>query len=194
MPARFRFSFLLAAIGLFFSLLPAPAKAAVYIFVDANGVIHATNAPDDARYHRLFGEETDKNSIERHIHRAARKYSVDPLLVKAVIQTESNFDDRAVSSKGAKGLMQLMPETIRDMQVKDPFDPAENIRGGTHYLRQMLNTFEGDLPLALAAYNAGPEIVRKFGRIPPIPETRHYVKSVLATYEKLQNNPSLALY
>lgn len=194
MPAKHGFFYLLAAIGLFLSLLPTTAQGAVYTFVDPNGVIHATNVPNDTRYRPLFAEKTDKSSIERHIHWAARKYSVDPLLVKAVIQAESNFDCLAVSSKGAKGLMQLMPETIHDMQVKDPFNPAENIEGGTHYLRQMLNTFEGDLPLALAAYNAGPQIVRKLGRIPSIPETRGYVRNVLNTYQKLQDNPSLALY
>ena len=189
-----RFPLFLATIGLLFSLFPSPAKSTVYTFVDEDGVVHASNVPNDARYRPLFGEETSKSTIEKHIHRAARKYSVDPLLVKAVIQAESNFDHLAVSSKGAKGLMQLMPETIQDMQVRDPFDPADNIRGGTRYLRQMLNAFQGDVSLALAAYNAGPEIVRKLGRVPSYPETQGYVRNVLDTYQKLQNNPSLALY
>ncbi|MEJ2690999.1 MAG: transglycosylase SLT domain-containing protein [Deltaproteobacteria bacterium] len=194
MPALFRFSYLLAATGLFFSLLLNPTQAAVYTFVDEHGVYHATNVPTDPRYQPMFGEETSKRSIEKNIHRAARKYAVDPLLVKAVIQAESRFNHLAVSRKGAKGLMQLMPETIRDMRVRDPFDPAENIAGGTHYLRLMLDAFQGDLSLALAAYNAGPDIVRKLGRIPAFPETQAYVRKVLDTYQKLQNNPSLALY
>ena len=195
MSALSRLSSLLTAAALFSMLfLPGPARATIYKFVDEKGVIHFSNVPSDVRYKKLFAESSDRHSFDNHIHRAARKYSVDPLLVKAVIQAESNFDHLAISPKGAKGLMQLMPETLRDMEVKDPFDPADNIRGGTRYLRQMLNAFEGDLPLALAAYNAGPDRVREFGRIPPFPETQGYVRKVLDTYQRLQDNPSLALY
>ncbi|MEJ2690531.1 MAG: transglycosylase SLT domain-containing protein [Deltaproteobacteria bacterium] len=194
MPALFRLTFLLAVTAFFFSLSPVPAQAAIYTFVDEHGVYHATNVPTDPRYRPKYGKEITKSSIERNIRRAARRYSVDPLLVKAVIRAESNFNHLAVSRKGAKGLMQLMPETIHDMRVRDPFDPAENIAGGTHYLRLMLDAFQGDLSLALAAYNAGPDIVRKLGRVPAIPETLTYVRKVLDTYQRLQNNPSLALY
>ena len=194
MSALNRLSLLLTATAFFFTLLPASAKATIYTFVDEQGVIHFSNAPSDVRYKKLFAESSDKHTFDHHIHRAAKQYSVDPLLVKAVIQAESNFNHLAISPKGAKGLMQLMPETIHDMEVKDPFDPADNIRGGTRYLRLMLNAFEGDLPLALAAYNAGPDRVREFGRIPPYPETQGYVRKVLDTYQRLQDNPSLALY
>ena len=194
MSAPFRIPLLLIAALLFTMLLPVPSGARVYTFVDEKGGIHFTNVPSDRRYKPLFYERSDKGAIDSHIQRAARKYSVDPLLVKAVIQAESNFNHLAISRKGAKGLMQLMPETCLDMNVSDPFDPADNIRGGTRYLRLMLNAFEGDLHLAIAAYNAGPEQVRKYGRIPPFPETQAYVKNVLDTYRRLQNNPSLALY
>lgn len=194
MSAPMRFPFILVAAALFFALLPSPARATIFTFVDAKGVIHFSNVPTDTRYRPLFGEEKKKRSLDRFIHRAAQASDVDPLLIKAVIQAESNFDHLAVSRRGAKGLMQLMPEAISDMQVQNPFDPEDNITGGTRYLRLMLDIFEGDLPLAIAAYNAGPERVRKLGRIPHIPETEGYVKKVLATYKRLQDNPSLALY
>jgi len=183
----------IAAIAACFLLLAAaPSSGTVYSFVDENGAMHFTNVPNDPRYRPLFGPETKRPSYDKHIASASARYDVDPLLIKAVIQTESNFDRYAVSSKGAKGLMQLMPDTIIDMQVRDPFNPKENIHGGTHYLRNLLDSFAGDLQLSLAAYNAGPERVRRFGGIPPFPETVQYVKKVLAAYERLQNRASLA--
>jgi soluble lytic murein transglycosylase-like protein len=120
-------------------------------------------------------------AFDRHIRRAARAHRVDPLLIKAVIQTESNFDPYAVSSRGAQGLMQLMPGTARDLQVRNPFDAAQNIYGGTRYLRQLLDSYRGNLALSLAAYNAGPGRVKN-GRIPAIPETVNYVKKVIRLY------------
>ena len=114
------------------------------------------------------------------------RYQIDPLLIQAVIKAESNFDALALSCKGAQGLMQLMPGTARDMRVSDPFDPRDNINGGTRYLRKMLNIFDDDLHLALAAYNAGPEVVKNIGRIPDIPETIEYVERVLRHYRRYQ--------
>ena len=106
------------------------------------------------------------------------------MLLKAVMAAESNFDPGAVSHKGATGLMQLMPETARDMYVYDIFDPAQNIEGGARYLRQLLDQFAGDMKLVLAAYNAGPERVRRSGgAVPAIPETQAYVRKVLGLYE-----------
>lgn len=117
------------------------------------------------------------------IHNIGVRYRVDPNLIRAVIRTESSFNRYALSSKGAQGLMQLMPGTARDMNVIDPFDPRQNIEGGTRYLRLLMDTFEGDLTLTLAAYNAGPTLVKKVNRIPRIPETVKYVKRVLGHYK-----------
>ncbi|HVS01135.1 MAG TPA: lytic transglycosylase domain-containing protein, partial [Thermoanaerobaculia bacterium] len=116
----------------------------------------------------------------RSIADQARHHALEPRLVQAVIQVESGFDPRAVSSKGAMGLMQLMPDTARLLRVSDPFDPEQNIRGGTLYLRQMIDSFQGRLELGLAAYNAGPNAVRRYAGIPPYDETRNYVQRVLS--------------
>jgi soluble lytic murein transglycosylase-like protein len=113
---------------------------------------------------------------------AARRHGLDPELVMAVAGIESAFQPRAVSSKGAQGLMQLMPGTARDLGVADPFDPAANLDGGTRYLRDLLARYDGDLPKALAAYNAGPGAVAKHQGVPPYKETREYVKKVLRRY------------
>ncbi|MCI5209057.1 MAG: DUF4124 domain-containing protein [Candidatus Electrothrix sp. ATG2] len=123
---------------------------------------------------------TDNTRFDRHIRHAARAHKVDPMLIKAIIKTESAFNRYAVSPKGAQGLMQLMPATAKDLQVKDPFDPRQNIYGGTKYIKWLLKRFKGDVRLSLAAYNAGPARVRK--KIPRIPETVAYVKKVLYYY------------
>ncbi|MDH5202992.1 MAG: lytic transglycosylase domain-containing protein, partial [Nitrospirota bacterium] len=116
------------------------------------------------------------------IHEKATKYSLDPSLIKAVIKAESNWNERAVSRKGAMGLMQLMPTTANEMDVRNPFNPEENIEGGTRYLRYLLEKYNGDLTLALAAYNAGPKRIDTYGTVPPIAETRQYINRVLSLY------------
>lgn len=115
------------------------------------------------------------------------RYDIDPNLIRAVIRAESGFNPKAVSKKGAQGLMQLMPATAKELSVSDPFDPKENIRGGTRYLRTLLNTFKNDVRLSLAAYNAGPTLVKKKQSVPRIPETIKYVKRVLRYYQEYKN-------
>jgi soluble lytic murein transglycosylase len=112
---------------------------------------------------------------------------VEPSLIKAVIKAESDFDHRALSEKGAQGLMQLMPETAGDMKVEDPFNPEENIFGGSRYLSLMLERFGNDKRLALAAYNAGPERVEEFKGVPPFQETRSFVERVLYYYQQYRS-------
>ena len=122
--------------------------------------------------------------LESVIQPAAAKYDLDPNLVAAVIWAESSGDPNAVSKKGARGLMQLMPATARELGVGNVLDPGQNVDGGSHYLRRMLDEHDGDLSLALAAYNAGPDAVRKYGGVPPYRETRDYVGRVLRVYER----------
>lgn len=127
-------------------------------------------------------------AVNGYIQEAATKHGVDPLLVKAVIKAESNFDVTAISTKGAQGLMQLMPATAKELQIADPLDPMENIAGGTKYLRSLLDSYNGDVELSLAAYNAGPGNVK--GSIPNIPETKIYVSKVLGNYRLYRKNKS----
>ena len=160
------------------------ASADVYRYKDKDGVWHFTNVRKDTRY-TLFIRSKDKKPsqyIEEYegiIAQATRRFNVDPLLVKAVIRAESNFDQMAVSRKGAQGLMQLMPPTADAMEVSNPFNPEENIFGGTRYLSLLLKRFRQDKTLAIAAYNAGPEAVETHGGVPPFPETKSFVAKVL---------------
>lgn len=176
-------------------LVPDGAQAAIYTYVDQHGTVHFTNVPNDSRYkpattssHYRGGRSSrpgDPRLYEEHIQRAASRYEMDPLLIKAVIKAESNFDCLAVSAKGAQGLMQLMPGTAADLKVWNPFDPQENIYGGTNYLCQLMSRFGGDLRLALAAYNAGPSKVEAAQGVPLIPETQQYVAKVLRHYRQM---------
>jgi soluble lytic murein transglycosylase len=170
--------------------LPAEARGPIYAFVDADGVAHFSNVPNDSRYVPLApakpGQRRNRAAPARWqydglIGLAARQHRVPPALVKAVIAAESRFDPEAVSRKGAQGLMQLMPATADSLGVTDPLRPDENVDGGVRYLRTMIDRY-GDLPRALAAYNAGPDAVDRHGGIPPYPETRDYVKRVLTYY------------
>ena len=120
-----------------------------------------------------------RTDLAETIRAAARRHDVDPALIEAMIEAESAWDPRAVSRTGAQGLMQIMPATARDLALISPFDPIENVRAGTAYLRQMLDRFEGRVELALAAYNAGPSTVTAYAGVPPYPETVAYVRRVL---------------
>jgi len=122
-----------------------------------------------------------------HVRKAASAYNLPEELLHAVMAVESGFNPRAVSHKGAAGLMQLMPGTAKEMYVSDVWSPSQNIEGGARYLRILANQYEGDLAKTLAAYNAGPEAVRRAGGIPSIQETREYVRKVLAIYETLKS-------
>ncbi len=122
------------------------------------------------------------------VEAAAKRYNVDADLITSVIAVESNFDPKAVSRKNARGLMQLLPETAARLGVQNIFDPKENIEAGTHYLHDLLQKYDNDLVLTLAAYNAGPEKVQQYGRVPPYAETISYVRRVKRTYEKNKSN------
>lgn len=167
-------------------IVPAEGRGDIYRYVDANGVVHFTNTPTSGKYAFYRKEAGDRfsaaslpsSALAEVISRYASHYNLEEALLRAVIKAESNFNPRAVSRKGAIGVMQLIPETARDMQVSDPFNPEENIRGGSRYLRLMLDEFGGNLDLALAAYNAGPNAVKRHGGIPPYEETRTYIERV----------------
>lgn len=162
------------------ALLAAPALAGeVKIEVRADGTRLLLNEPGESRARRLAGRlvAPPDGEMQRLIENFAFDRELDPRLVQAVVQVESGYNPRALSNKGAMGLMQLMPGTAADLAVDDPWDIEQNLRGGTSYLRRMLDRF-GDLELALAAYNAGPEAVTKHAGIPPFDETRAYVRRI----------------
>ena len=147
------------------------SDARIVKYTDSNGTTHYTNIPETRVYKK---EPSDHRAIyDRIIISKSNKYGLEPSLVRAVISAESNWDPQAVSKKGAVGLMQLMPSTAREMKL-DPFSPEENIEGGTRYLRYLLDRFDGNLDVALAAYNSGPSTVDRAGGIPSITETRKY--------------------
>jgi soluble lytic murein transglycosylase-like protein len=130
------------------------------------------------------GVATTRGEIARLIRANAAACGLDPALVEAIVDNESGFDARATSRAGAIGLMQLMPQTAAALGVTDPYDPAQNIRGGTRYLRGLLERFGGNVELAIAAYNAGPAAIEKYGGLPPYAETKTYLRNVLASYAK----------
>lgn len=169
--------------------------ADVYKYISEDGTVSFTNTPMNTNCNVVVKEKKPVPAAKKEgavsakrgtfhdiAEEKALKHNVDPALVKAVIRTESNWNPGAVSRKGALGLMQLMPSTASLMGVGDPFDPEDNIDGGTRYLKYLLEKFNGNLSLALAAYNAGPKRVEKKRMIPSIPETVAYVKKVIAHY------------
>ena len=172
-----------------------PADADIYMYIDKSGVIHFTNVPTNSdtdyrvfikeKHRKMSGTESGEHyehDFDHLIAEAAKKHGVSFPLVKAVIKAESDFNPRAISRKGALGLMQIMPENLERLQISDPFDPWENIMGGTRYLRMMLNRFNGKVPLSLAAYNAGPTAVDRYKSIPPFKETENYIEKVMMYY------------
>jgi len=165
--------------------LPTVATAGVLIEVRADGVTMIRNEPTAARERRLSARllAAPTTKLAELIERYAGEHDLDPRLVQAVMQAESGYNPKALSTKGAIGLMQLMPATARELSVSDPWDPEQNVRGGVTYLKRMLDLFSQDVDFALAAYNAGPNAVLEHAGVPPYPETRAYVEKVRCLYD-----------
>ena len=180
------------AFAIFFLLfISSNAFADFYRYKDENGKWHFTNVRSDIRY-KFYMKEAIENPdafIKKYdsiIGQASEKFNLEPSLVKAVIKAESGFDHKAVSSKGARGLMQLMPDTANEMAVDDPYDPTQNIFGGTKYLSRLMERYDKKLEHVLAAYNAGPEKVDQYKGVPPYKETKTFIKRVLSYYEEFK--------
>jgi soluble lytic murein transglycosylase-like protein len=186
--------------GLLAGLLSAPLQADIYAFTDAHGTTHFSNVPVDKRYRLLLANTITSESgsgvradqlaraaaYDPIIEAAARASGLEPALLRAVILVESGFNERAASKKGACGLMQLMPATARHYGVSDVFDPEQNVSAGARYLRDLVDRYDSDLQLVLAAYNAGETAVESHGRrVPPFSETLRYVPRVLRVYQRL---------
>ena len=194
-------------------LMPFTASADIFQWTDADGVVHFTNRPTGNPAAKVYmksaaatvsgnavragvtpfaPQDRDPSRYTRfddYIRHAALLYQIPEPLVRAVIKVESDYDPRAVSYAGARGLMQLMPETAERMQVKDINDPRENIFGGVRYLRVLANMFNGDLELTVAGYNAGEQAVMNHGGIPPFAQTRDYVVKVTKFYRRYRTIP-----
>lgn len=179
---------------------PFIAYPAIYSYVDERGIQHFTNLIPVGKKYTVIIHSKQKRTIvppatvnhsyyDKLINIHSNNHGVDPYLVKAVVKAESNFNPYAVSHKGAQGLMQLMPETARLMKVDNPFNPDENIRGGTRYLKLLEEVFDGNLELMLAAYNAGPKrVFENSMKVPPIEETKDFIKRVKFYYLKFKKN------
>lgn len=171
----------------------SPLDADIYQYIDGQGVVHFANVPTSSKYQVYIKERSPKSlgpyNTKRYDHLisgASHRVGISFPLLKALIKTESDFNPLAVSKAGAKGLTQIMPENVKALNIKNPFDPWENIMGGARYLQELIQRFNGELPLALAAYNAGPNIVERYQRIPPFKETEDYVKKVLKHYARFK--------
>ncbi|MGD2036661.1 MAG: lytic transglycosylase domain-containing protein [Desulfobacterales bacterium] len=179
--------------GILFFLISAYSSvhADIFMYIDESGVMHFTNTPTSNEYeYKIYIKE--RTAVSRNFHTtskydhfisdAAKQTGVDSRLLKAMIKAESDFDPRAVSHKGAMGLMQIMPENFKMLDLENPFDPWQNIRAGAQYFKKLYERFNGKLALTLAAYNAGPTAVDRYKRIPPYQETEEYVRRVLRYY------------
>lgn len=143
-----------------------------------NASLYTAQIPSNINFHKRLS----KSEILNIINEVSNKYDVDPKLIEALVKQESGFNPNAKSKAGALGLMQLMPATAKGLGITDPMDPRQNIEGGVKYVKSMLNRFNGNIILALAAYNAGPNAVRKYDGVPPYKETQNYVRSILSNY------------
>ena len=181
--------------------LTRPAEAQIYSWRDPSGVLTLSDRPQNAAAKAIsvpVGSTltvTSSPQFEPLIRQHASHHRIRPALVRAIIQVESAFNPRAVSPKGAMGLMQLMPATAKQFGVIDPFNPAENIRAGVSYLRHLLDRYDHDEQLALAAYNAGPGAVDKYGsRVPPYKETQNYVRKITGIQGNVRSAPGARIY
>lgn len=183
------------------TLSPPAFASSLYRRVDEEGVTHFTNAPTDPRFKQVGGlsgtaqgwfrlPEVVRTRYSQEIREIAARHGVDADLVEAVIRVESAFNPRAVSNKGAQGLMQLMPRTASALGVRNVFDPYQNIEGGVRHLRYLLDRYPGNVPLALAAYNAGEKAVDQYRGIPPYGETTQYVQKILGQGPSLGSSGS----
>jgi soluble lytic murein transglycosylase-like protein len=197
----------LPLLALFVVAIPSPSAAQIYSWRDANGTLVVSNSPRSDRGEMTTYEVPGSASVRASrpapgggrfndtIEDQASRQGVSPDLVRAVIQAESAFNPTAVSSKGAMGLMQLMPATARELGVSDPFHPEQNITAGVRYLKSLLIRYDDNVELALAAYNAGPGNVEKYGDVPPFPETQRYVKKIAsATSAQAEPPPAKVIY
>ncbi|MGM0419084.1 MAG: lytic transglycosylase domain-containing protein [Thermodesulfobacteriota bacterium] len=176
-------------------ITPCALYADIYVYADESGVLSFTNTPTSSDYKFYMKEDNinqgnlfiNKNPLENILKYVSITTSVEKELIKAVIKAESSFIKNAVSKKGARGLMQLMPSVIKNYNVEDPFNPSENIMAGTKYLKKLIDKYNGNKDIALAAYNAGPGNVRRYDGIPPFPETINYIKKVNLFYKEYKN-------
>src|SRR5438132_14339973 len=196
---RNRLSLTVSGVAILLAMTAAPslAEEKIQAIVAANGRVVFTNLVDNTPPPQVpvivekadvFAQEMPPTLLSL-VDTISANHGVDPALVRAVIKTESNFNRWAVSNKGARGLMQLIPETGARYGVRDFFDPQQNVEGGVQYLKFLLEKFNGNLDLTLAAYNAGENLVERLGRIPPIPETTNYVRKVRANCVKKKTAP-----
>lgn len=204
------------AAAVFFCLPILPAGADIYQYTDESGVLHFTNVNGGGKKHKKVKFEAassrEPDAAQQPttapppisstnipsayldiITKACDRHGVDPSLVHAIVKVESDFNPYALSRKGAMGLMQLMPQTAVEMNVKNSFNPMENIDGGVKYLRYLIDRYEGNLSLALAAYNSGETAVKRWGTIPPFKETQNYVQRILKIYNG-GNGPLVTRY
>lgn len=186
-------SIIIFAVAVFFAAVGV-ANADFYKYVDESGTVHITNVPTSKKYVWMMGERGGRHGrvggasvyardYDNIIQTLSLRHGVDHALVKAIVRAESDFDASATSRKGARGLMQLMPDTASILGVRDINDPHENVEGGIRHLSKLLKMFNNNVRLAVAAYNAGENAVLKYGAVPPYPETKQYVKRVLAYYK-----------
>jgi len=198
-----------SALGLAVVFVASTAAADIYQYTDADGVVHIVNAVPQGVHAQLLvhggnaprtgapivaPSDHDPARFTRYdewIRQACTLYQIPEQLVRAVIKVESDYDPRAISVSGARGLMQLMPDTAERMQVRDIDNPRENIFGGVRLLRILANAFNGDLSLTVAAYNAGPDAVMRHGGIPPFDQTRNYVVKVTSFYRRYRTIPDV---
>ena len=183
-------------ISILFLFLAPDASADIYRYIDENGVMHFTNTPtvSSGDFKLFLREGSSKRrswyyskKYDDLITKASKRHGISFPLLKAIIRAESDFNPKAVSKKGAMGLMQIMPQNFKLLGLKDPFNPSQNIDAGARYFRQLYDRFDGKLALSLAAYNAGPTAVDRYKTIPPYEETEEYVRRVLKFYYNYKN-------